>query len=292
MPDRPGAASAESAPDAGPRPSAARRFRTGVARAFGGAIVFSLPLLMTMEMWHFGFVIAPLRLVALLLLTLPLLVGLSARSGFRETLDLKEDVVDACVAYAVGVAAAAAILLLLGIIGPGMSPDEVTGKIVLQAVPASIGALLAQSQFGPAGDDEREAQPRRPAAYGSEIFLMGVGALFLGFNVAPTEEMVLIGNTIGDWHVVALLIVSTFVMHAFVYALEFRGQEPVHPGTPLWSVFLRFTVVGYAVALLISAYVLWTFGRFEGTAWPVMLRTTIVLGFPCAVGAAAARLIL
>jgi len=166
MPDRPRAASAESAPSVRPRPSAARQFRTGVARAFGGAIIFSLPLLMTMEMWHFGFVIDPLRLATLLLLTLPLLVGLSARSGFRETVDLKEDVVDACVAYAVAAAASAAILLLLGIIGPGMSPDEVTGKIVLQTVPASIGALLAQSQFGHTGDDERARQPRRPAAYG------------------------------------------------------------------------------------------------------------------------------
>jgi uncharacterized membrane protein len=51
-------------------------------------------------------------------------------------------------------------------------------------------------------------------------------------------------------------------------------------------------VVGYLIALLVSAYVLWTFGRFEDTAWLIYLRQTVVLGFPAALGAAAARLIL
>jgi uncharacterized membrane protein len=57
-------------------------------------------------------------------------------------------------------------------------------------------------------------------------------------------------------------------------------------------VFLRFTVVGYAVALLVSAYVLWTFGRFEGEALDSVVMQAMVLAFPAALGAAAARLIL
>jgi uncharacterized membrane protein len=81
-------------------------------------------------------------------------------------------------------------------------------------------------------------------------------------------------------------------MHAFVYAVEFRGQSDIPPGTPQWSVFLRFTVVGYAVALLVSAYVLWTFGRTDGLAVGRLIIVSLVLGFPAAVGAAAARLIL
>ena len=36
----------------------------GVARAFGGAIFFSLPLLMTMEMWWLGFYMDRLRIPA------------------------------------------------------------------------------------------------------------------------------------------------------------------------------------------------------------------------------------
>jgi uncharacterized membrane protein len=50
-------------------------------------------------------------------------------------------------------------------------------------------------------------------------------------------------------------------------------------------------VSGHALALLISLYVLWTFGRVAGTAWAEVVRMMIVLRFPAAVGAAGVRLI-
>jgi putative integral membrane protein (TIGR02587 family) len=89
-----------------------------------------------------------------------------------------------------------------------------------------------------------------------------------------------------------LAFVSLMIMHAFVYAIEFRGQEAISPATSFWNAFLRFTVVGYTVVLLISVYVLWTFGRTDATAPEGVMMATVVLGFPAAVGAAAARLIL
>jgi uncharacterized membrane protein len=42
----------------------------------------------------------------------------------------------------------------------------------------------------------------------------------------------------------------------------------------------------------VSAYVLWTFGRFDGEAPALVLTQAVVLGFPASLGAAAARLIL
>jgi uncharacterized membrane protein len=55
---------------------------------------------------------------------------------------------------------------------------------------------------------------------------------------------------------------------------------------------IRFTLPGYVIALLVSAYALWTFEQFgDSSPWPV-LATVIVLGLPCSIGAAAARLIL
>ena len=47
-----------------------------------------------------------------------------------------------------------------------------------------------------------------------------------------------------------------------------------------------------AIAILVSVYVLWTFGRFESAALGVHAMQAIVLGFPSALGAAAARLII
>ena len=121
---------------------------------------------------------------------------------------------------------------------------------------------------------------------------MAAGALFLAFNVAPTEEIILIAHQMTVWHSMALVLASLLIMHAFVYALEFQGTASLPPGTPFWSVFLRFTIVGYAVALLTSLYMLWTFGRTEGLAFHQAISVLVVLGFPAAVGAAAARLIL
>ena len=265
-----------------------REFAIGFARAFGGAILFSLPMLMTMEMWELGLYMSKFRLALLLLLNIPLLIGLSHYMGFEETFGFLDDAVDAFVALAVGFVASALALGLFAVIRFDMSNQEIIGTIAIQVVPASIGAMFAHSQLGGA----RQEKKNQHAGYGGQMFIMAAGALFLSFNVAPTEEMVLIAHKMSAWHSVALVLASLVVMHAFVYAVEFHGQVSVHPQTPVWSELLRFTMVGYTVVLLISVYILWTFARTEGMSWHELLAVTVVLGFPAAIGAAAARLIL
>lgn len=268
--------------------SPTRHFLVGLARAAGGALVFALPLWMTEETWHLGYTIDPLRLALLVALACPFLVALSHVSGFEQTVGLKDDVVDACVAWAVGFAVSALGLWLLGALGGDLSRREGLGRVALQAIPASMGALLAQSQFNVGGD----ARDQRPSGYRSQLVVMLAGALFLAFNIAPTHEVELVAVRAGAGKALALAVVSLAAMHAFVYALRFTDGEEPGPETPGWSAFLRYTVSGYALALLASALVLWTFGRFDGTGLAPALRMVVVLGFPAAVGAAAARLIL
>jgi putative integral membrane protein (TIGR02587 family) len=267
-----------------------RDFLIGLARAFGGAILFGLPLLMTMEMWSLGVMMGEGRLALFLGLMLPVLGGLAYYAGFEQSFGLRDFVLHALVGYAVAFVAATAVLLLLGVLGPAMSLDEVVGKVALQAVPGSIGAMLARSQLG--ARDEEEDEERRRDSYGGALFLAGIGALFMAFNIAPTEEVVLIAQMMTGWHAVALMIASLALMHAFVYAVEFRGQRAIGHGISPWSEFLRLTVVAYALALLVCLYVLWTFGRADGLPLPELLIEVVVLGFPAALGAAAARLIL
>lgn len=263
------------------------KFAIGLARAFGGAIIFSLPLLMTMEMWYLGSVISEIRLALFLFLTIPLLIGLSHYIGFEDTFSFKDDTLDAFVACAVAFVASSVVLLLFAVIHSEMSIDEIVGKVAIQAVPGSIGAMLAQSQFG-----RKKKKKDRRRRYVDALFIMAIGALFLALNVAPTEEMILIAQKMSDWQAVTLALVSLLIMHAFVYSLEFSGEVPVPEGTPFWSVFLRFTMTGYAIALIISLYVLWIFGTADGLSLHQLVTTVIVLGFPAAVGASAARLIL
>jgi putative integral membrane protein (TIGR02587 family) len=270
--------------------AAERHFLIALARAFGGAIIFALPLLMTMEMWFLGFYMDDLRLALFLAVIFPVLGALAYYAGFEESFGWRDFVLNALVAYAVAFVASAAILALLGVLQPGMSVDEVVGKIALQAVPGSIGAMLARSQLG-AREEEEEEEERRDT-YGGELFLAGVGALFVAFNVAPTEEVVLIAQMITVWHALAVIAASLAIMHAFVYAVEFRGHTTTAPEISFWSEFLRLTVVAYVIALIICLYVLWTFGRSDGLTPAELLMQVVVLGLPAAVGAAAARLIL
>jgi len=270
--------------------SPTRQFVVGLARAFGGALIFSLPIFMTLEMWHLGFYADRLRLAVLLVVMIPVLVGLSHYSGFEPTFEWREDVVDAFVAYAVGFIAAFVVLALFGELRPGMPWDEIAGKLALQAVPGSVGALLAESQLGI--KDEQPEEDVENCTHTGELFLLLVGALFLALSVAPTEEIILIACRISAVQGVALAMVSLIVMHAFVYAMEFSGQASIPEGTPHWSLLLRYTVPGYALALLSSMYLLWTFGRTEGNAPEHLAMATVVLGFPASIGAAAARLMI
>ncbi|HUU67622.1 MAG TPA: DUF2391 family protein, partial [Methyloceanibacter sp.] len=59
-----------------------QRVVKGFGRALAGALIFALPMLMTMELWSIGFYIHPLKLALLLVLTVPLLIGLSWLRGF------------------------------------------------------------------------------------------------------------------------------------------------------------------------------------------------------------------
>lgn len=89
-----------------------RDFLTELSRAFGGAILFALPILMTMEMWWLGTYLESWRVATPLTFAVPLLIVLSYYIGFRESFSFEEDMVDAFVALAVGFVTAAASLLL------------------------------------------------------------------------------------------------------------------------------------------------------------------------------------
>ncbi len=265
-------------------------FAVDAARAFAGALIFALPMLMTMEMWWLGFHIDPLRLALLLVVMFPLLVRLSRYSGIRQTASIWDDIADALVAVAIAAPAAGIVLWVFGMVTPEMPVREILGKIAIQTFPGSLGAMLARSQFG--SETQQEKDEEAGQSYGGELFVMTAGALFLSLNVAPTEEMAAIAHSMQVWQELALLLLTLFLMHGFVYAFEFGGTHRPQQHETFWSLFARYTVVGYVLVLAVSLYVLWTFGRTDDMALSEILSMTIVLSFPGALGAAAARLIL
>ena len=275
--------------------SSNREYGLGIVRAFGGAIIFGLPLLMTMEMWFLGFAADPVRLLLFLAINFFVLIGLSRFGGFEHTTTLFEDMLDAFAALGVGVISSAAVLALFGLLQPDMPVNQAVGMIAIQSIPASFGAMLARKQLsageGSEEGDEDEEHAARTAGYGGQLFLMMAGSFFLAFNAAPTEEMILIGFKMTEWHSLALIMASLLLLHALVFAVGFAGQEQAPEGYGLWRAFFAYTIPGYGIALLVSFYVLWTFGRTDGGEVSVIAGAVVVLGFPAAVGAAIARLV-
>ena len=127
-----------------------RQYALALSRAFARALIFCLPLLLTMEMWWLGFYLEPWRLIQLTFGNVLLLYGLSRVAGFEESHNWADDILDAFAAYLVATATAAAVLFLIGAIRPAMTLSEVTGMIAIQSVPASFGA-----------NDRRQAARRR-----------------------------------------------------------------------------------------------------------------------------------
>jgi putative integral membrane protein (TIGR02587 family) len=271
-----------------------KRFLIDLARAYGGALIFSFPMLMTMEMWWLGFGMSRFRLGLFMIVGILLLAGLSFYEGFADTFSGKDDILETFTAYFVGFTTSALLLFLFGIITTGMSADEIIGKISLQAVTAALGAIFAEAILG--GDDEEvedKKEEKRTSGYGGQLFLMVVGAVFLAMSLAATEEMLLISYLMTDWQTVVLMILTILTMHGFVYAARFGGsQRLIAPDVSFLSIFLRFTVVGYAIVLLVSFYILWTFGMTDDLGPAEKLKAVVVLGFPAALGSAASRLLL
>ena len=285
------ASSPESAAAKG-RADAARvgplQFARGIGLAFGGAVLFGFPLVMTMEMWQLGVTMSQGKLALFIAVTLPLLFGLSYYSGFEKTASLAEDAADAFIAFGVGFLASALLLFLFGMITFDMPLGKAVGMIGLQTVPASIGAIVASKQLHATEDsDDRDER----ASYLGELFLMAAGAMFVALNVAPTKEVLLISFVMTPWHAVALAIASLLMLHGFVYTVGFAGQEERRDKTGFLLTFLHFTIAGYGIALLVSLYVLWTFDRTAGTHFAEVAAMMVVLAFPASLGAATARLI-
>ncbi|MDQ3698327.1 MAG: TIGR02587 family membrane protein [Gemmatimonadota bacterium] len=261
------------------------------ARGAGGGLFIALPLLMTMEMWWNGFYMPAWRMLLFFALNFGVLVILEHYSGFRDDSSFLEEIQDAVVALGIGVVVSAVVLLALSVLGPGMGAREIIGKITLEAIPVSIGASVAMSQLGVKSAEAEHRKDR--AGFGGTEAVALAGAVLFGFTVAPTEEPMMLGLMLTPWHALVVLILSLVIVHGLVFAVEFRGTHSIPEGTSRLRAFFDRSLTSYAIALVVAAYLLWTFGRIDAhTGVAEALRMTLALGLATSLGAAAGKLIL
>jgi putative integral membrane protein (TIGR02587 family) len=267
-----------------------RQYAVSLARAVAGAAIFSLPLMMTMEMWWLGFTLQPSRLLIFTLANFAVLYGLSHVAGFEATQNWLDDILDTFAAYGVAAITGSLILAIFGVIEPHMPVREIAGKIAIQAVPASFGAMIGAKLLGE-GEEIEQQERRWRESYGGRLFLALAGAMFLSFTVAPTEEMRLIAYRMTPWHALLLVLISILALHAIVYFVGFPGQKGRSQGGHGMNL-LRQTLPAYAVSVLSCLYVLWCLGMLDGASPVVAAMSVAVLGLPAAIGAGIARVVI
>jgi len=277
-------------------------------RGIAGGILFSLPLLYTMEVWWAGFSIHPWRLVAAVLATLVLLLGYNRYAGLRSDAGMVEVLIDSIEELGIGLVVASIVLWLLGRIRLDMPASEVAGKIIVESLVVAIGVSVGTAQLG-GGDDDSDSDtgmdsnndassPGSPEptaekqdSFIGQVVLAFCGAILIAANVAPTEEIVVLAVEVEPWRLLGLALFSILLSTLIVYYSDFKSTQRLVPSRGFFTVFSG-AITTYAVALITSAVLLWFFGSFDGFALATCLAETVILGVAAVLGASAGRLLL
>lgn len=270
---------------------------TAFARAFGGAFLFGIPLLYTMEMWWIGEYADLWKLAVFLGLAFLANLGLVSLAGFKREHPVRlSGMLDQAIdAVAVGVVGGTVVLFVLNRFRPDDPLDSIVGMIIVQAVPLSIGASLAGAVFIPEAGKDRVGQElpeyHEWTATLNDIGATMIGGTLIGFTIAPTEEVEMLAAELQLGHELALVALTLIVGYVIVFVSGFDPQAvpAKHPG-PLQHPITE-TTVAYLVSLLVAFVALYLFDQIEfGEPFIATISQVLVLGLPVMVGGAAGRL--
>ncbi|MGE3798759.1 MAG: TIGR02587 family membrane protein [Thermomicrobiales bacterium] len=263
-----------------------------LVRAFAGAFLFAMPLLYTLEMWQLGTTLSNWKLYVLLIAALVLNVIVNYYSGFREGRSTWRSAMGQAIEVtAVGLVAGALMLLVIDRISIRDPLEATMGMIIIQAVPLSIGASVANSVFRATGADASPAEESEPEGSGflNDVGATVVGSVLIGFGVAPTDEGRMLAGSLDYRHLAAIMVFSMLLSYGIVFASGFdRGQGPGPFQSPLTE-----TALSYLISLTVSGLILYLLD-FIHTGVPIhmALAMIIVLGLPATIGGAAGRLVI
>ncbi|PVY39431.1 TIGR02587 family membrane protein [Pontibacter virosus] len=273
------------------------------ARGIAGGLLFSFPLLYTMEVWWAGFIASPTQLLIMVVVTYLLLLGYNRYAGMRPGASWRSVFIDSVEEMGLGIVLAFGVLFVLNRIQFGeMSIDEIMGKIIVEAMAVSIGVSIGTAQLGGADDepeeeDEVQAEAKEAGwrtglrSKVSLVVLALCGSIIVGGNVAPTEEVVVLAVGAKPFHILLMAVLSLAMSMIVVYFSDFKGTGHLKQQNLVFAITLD-TCLSYLTALMASAFLLWFFGRFEGVNFEVAFAQCIVLGVLASLGASAGRLLI
>ena len=123
-------------------------------------------------------------------------------------------------------------------------PARILGRVLAQAVPLSIGAALAAAIFGPRGnrsrdgddedaDNDEDNKPSAWRAFLSDAGATCLGAIFLAFSIAPTDEVSLLAVELTPKHQIALIGLSLMLSYMIVFVSGFSSANVTQAAGPV-----------------------------------------------------------
>lgn len=276
-------------------------------RGIIGGLLFSLPLVYTMEVWWTGFNAPASFQLTCVLVTYLLLLGYNRYAGMEEDSSFREICWESVEEIGLAFIVSFLFLLLIGRIDFGMSLDEITGKVIVESMIVAIGISVGTAQLGSNGENgsdpeeesgsgessESEKKDEKSKEKDSPNFKRAVlslcGAVLFASSVAPTEEILMIAVSVDDVELL-LMVISTLILGGIIiYFSEFKGAPKDRPG--VFRILLDLALM-YTIAMLVSFSFLWFFGRIQDYSFYIVVAQMVVLAIPAAIGASAGRFLI
>ena len=289
-------------------------------RGIIGGLLFSLPLVYTMEVWWSGFSAPPLYLLCCVVVTYVLLLGYNRYAGMKKDSSFKEICHESVEELGLSFVVSFLFLLLISRINFGMSLDEIAGKVIVESMIVAIGISVGTAQLGGNGEKEEGSESEEATNSGEEssgeshsseggsgsgkegdnanekdsanlkrIVLSICGAVLFASSVAPTEEILMIAVGVSNVELLLMIFTSLTLGGIIIYFSEFKGSPKERPG--IFKMLVDLAVM-YCLALLVSFAFLWFFGRIQDYSFYIVVAQMLVLGIPAAIGASAGRFLI
>ena len=270
-----------------------------IVRGGCGGFLFGIPLLYTMEVWWIGSSATPAMMLVALVLTFIVVYLLMRTEGFRKPKRFSrryQGITETIEAMGIGLVCSAFMLLLLQQISLGVSVKEALGKIIFESVPFSLGVALANNLLGENGNNSPDNRIKQDDSADrnntfSDLSATLIGAIVIGFNIAPTDEITTLAAAVSEPWLLAIIATSLLISYAIVFQAGFSAQEKRKQHKGIFQKPFSETTICYLVSLIAAAIMLWFFQKLTwDDPWIIWLEHTLILGLPTTIGGAAGRL--
>ncbi len=265
-------------------------------RGIIGGLIFSLPIIYTMEMWWAGFTLPPEKLLLNVVVTYLLLLGYNNFCGIHHDHTFWDVCRESVEEIGIAFLATFLFLWLIGRLDLSMSISEMAGKTIVETMIVAIGISVGTEQLGTGGGNDQggseavnPGKSHQDREFITMLVLSVCGSVLFIAPVAATEEILIIGIESSNVQLLIMVLLSVLLAVVTIFFSDFRGSVD---GDRDFLKMVSHTVTVYLISLLVAFVFLWFYGNTNGFSAQIIISQVIVLGIPGILGASAGRLLL